>query len=196
MMIDPLPLKTLAATLALTATLTFPLASYAQPAADLPVADIVETIRGVSTVEKIDPKTREITLKREDGSLVTLIAGEEVRNFDQIRVGDIVEVEITEALAVVLEPAFTQVRERRDEYSGYRAKLGDKPAAKTTHTVEITATVEEVDAQARTVTVKGAKQTVVLKVGDNLDLSQIKKGDNVRALYEETISIQVKAPTS
>lgn len=188
-------LKTLAVTLTLTGALSLPLTSQAQPAADLPAAAMAETIKGVSYVEKIDPQTREVTLKREDGSLVTIVAGEEVRNFDQIRVGDIVEVEITEALALALEPAFTQVRERRDEYSGYRAKLGDKPAAKTTHTVDITASVEAIDAKAREITVKGAKQTVVLKVGDNVDLSQIKKGDNVRAVYEETISIQVKAPT-
>lgn len=185
-------LKTLTLTLALAFVL--PLVAQAQPAADLPAAAIAETIKGISTVQKIDPKTREITLMREDGSLVTLVAGEEVRNFDQIRVGDIVEVEVTETLALVLEPAFTQVRERRDEYSGYRAKLGDKPGVKTIHTVTIVATVEAIDPEARQVTVKGAKQTVILKVADNVDLSQIKKGDNVRAVYEETISVQVKTP--
>lgn len=187
-------IRTTLNTLALALALALPLAAQAQPAANLPAAAMAESIKGVSSVQKIDPKTREITLKREDGSLVTLIAGEEVRNFDQIRVGDIVEVEITEALAVVLEPAFTQVRERRDEYSGYRAKLGDKPAAKTTHTVDITATVEAIDRKAREITVKGARQTVVLKVDQGVDLSQINKGDNVRAVYEETISIQVRSP--
>ncbi len=187
-------LKTLAATLTLSAALTLPLASFAQPAGDLPAAAMAESIKGVSSVQKINAKTREVTLKREDGSLVTLVAGEEVRNFDQIRVGDIVEVEVTESLAIALEPAFTQVRERRDEYSGYRAKLGEKPAARTVHTVDAVGTVEAIDPKTREITVKGAKQTVVLKVGESVDLANIKKGDNVRAIYEETISIQVKAP--
>lgn len=65
---------------------------------------------------------------------------------------------------------------------------------KTTHTVEIVATVEAVDPKAREVTVRGALQTVVLEVAEGVDLSRIKVGDNVRAVYVESISIQVKAP--
>jgi Cu/Ag efflux protein CusF len=152
------------------------------------------SIQGSATVEKIDRSTREVTLKRHDGSLVTVVAGAEVRNFDQIRVGDIVETEIIEALAIVLEPAVTQVRERREELSGRRAPLGAKPGAKTTRTVEITATVEAIDLRTREVTVRGPKQTVVVKVADDIDLSGIKRGDNVHAVYIETVSIQVRAP--
>jgi len=152
------------------------------------------SIQGRATVEKINRSTREVTLRRQDGSQVTIVAGQEVRNFDQIRVGDIVETEIIEAVAVVVEPAHTQVRERRDEISGYRALPGEKPGAKTTRTVEIVATVQNIDPRTRQVTVKGALQTVTLKVADDVDLSLIKKGDNVRAVYIESISIQVKSP--
>ena len=95
---------------------------------------------------------------------------------------------------MALEPAATQVRERRDEYSGYRAQPGEKPGMKTTHTVEIVATVEAVDPKAREVTVRGALKTVVLEVAEGVDLSRIKVGDNVRAVYIESISIHVKAP--
>jgi Cu/Ag efflux protein CusF len=152
------------------------------------------SIQGRATVEKINRSTREVTLRRQDGSQVTIVAGQEVRNFDQIRVGDIVETEIIEAVAVVVEPAHTQVRERRDEISGYRALPGEKPGAKTTRTVEIVATVQNIDPRTRQVTVKGALQTVTLKVADDVDLSLIKKGDNVRAVYIESVSIQVKSP--
>jgi len=149
------------------------------------------SIQGSATVERIDRSTREVTLRRHDDSRVTIVAGEEVRNFDQIRVGDIVEAEIIEALAVVVEPVTTQVRERREEVSGYRARPGERPGASTTRTVEIVATVQEIDPKARLVTVRGALQTVQLKVDDKVDLSQIKRGDNVRAVYIETISIRV-----
>jgi Cu/Ag efflux protein CusF len=149
------------------------------------------SIQGSATVDSIDRSTREVTLRRHDGSRVTIVAGEEVRNFDQIRVGDIVETEIIEALAIVLEPANTQVRQRREEISGQRARLGERPGAKTTRTVEIVATVQDVDPKARSVTVRGALQTVQLKVDDSVDLSRIKRGDNVRAVYIESISIRV-----
>jgi Cu/Ag efflux protein CusF len=149
------------------------------------------SIQGSATVEKIDRSTREVTLKRHDGSLVTIVAGEEVRNFNQIRVGDLVEAEIIEALAVLVEPANTQVRERRDEVTMTRAPLGQRPAASTTRTVDIVATVQDVDPKARWITVRGAVQTVQLKVDESVDLSRIKRGDNVRAVYIETISIRV-----
>ena len=179
--------------LALSAVLALPAVAYAQ--APMPAGGFAESIKGTSTIQKIDSKTREVSLKRADGSMVTIVAGEEVRNFDQMKVGDIVETEIVEALAVLLEPAHSQVRERRDEYSAVRAQPGQKPGGKTIHTVDIVATVQDIDAKARTVTVKGALQTVTLKVADEVDLSKVKKGDNVRAVYVETVSIQVKAPT-
>ena len=66
--------------------------------------------------------------------------------------------------------------------------------AQSDSTVEITATVEAIDLRTREVTVRGPKQTVVVKVADDIDLSGIKRGDNVHAVYIETVSIQVRAP--
>lgn len=176
-------------TLTLAASLAFPLAAHTQ---EKPATAIAEATKGVSTVEKIDAKTREVTLKREDGSTVTIVAGDEVRNFDQIRVGDVVETEIIEALAIAVEPASTRVLERREEISGHRAQPGEKPGAKTTRTVEITAEVKAVDQKARTAVVKGPNRTVEVKVADDVDLSKVKVGDNVRLVYIESVSIQVK----
>lgn len=182
-------------TLTLAVALALPLAAAAETQTGMPGRDFAVSIQGTSTIEKIDAKTREVTLKRQDGSLVTIVAGDEVRNFAQMKVGDIVETEIVKAVAVALEPAHTQVRERRDTYSGARALPGEKPGAKTVHSVEVVGTVQAIDAKARQVTIKGAKQTVTLGVADDIDLSKVKVGDNVHAGYVESVSIQVKAPT-
>lgn len=155
---------------------------------------LAASLQGTSTVVSIDAEKREVTLKRDDGSLVVVAAGDEVRNFDQVHVGDIVEVSVAHALAYRVEPATTKVRERKDSYSGYRAKLGQKPEWKSTHTIEVTATVEAVDPQARTVTIKGAKRSVTLEVDESTDLATIKVGDNVYAAYIETASIKVSTP--
>lgn len=179
--------------LALTAVLALPVLGYAQ-GGERAGGVVSESIKSVSTVEKVDAETREVTLRREDGSLVTIVAGEDVRNFDQIRVGDIVETEVTGTLAIALESAHTKTRQRRDVYGGSRAPLGAKPGAQTIHTVEVLATVEDVDPETREVTVKGPRRTVVLEVAEDVDLSTIKKGDNVRAVYIETMSIRVRAP--
>lgn len=182
-------------TLTLAVALALPVAAAAETQTGMPGRDFAVSIQGTSTIEKIDAKTREVTLKRQDGSLVTIVAGDEVRNFAQMKVGDIVETEIVKAVAVALEPAHTQVRERRDTYSGARALPGEKPGAKTVHSVEVVGTVQAIDAKARQVTIKGAKQTVTLGVADDIDLSKVKVGDNVHAGYVESVSIQVKAPT-
>jgi len=179
------PLKTLI----LAVSFALPFAAHGQ---EKPATAIAESVKGTATVEKIDAKTREVTLKREDGSTVTIVAGDEVRNFDQIKVGDLVETEMIEALAIAVEPASTQVRERREEIRSDRAQPGEKPGAKTTRTVEITAEVKAVDQEARTVVVKGPKRTVEVTVADDVDLSNVKVGDNVRLVYIESISIQVK----
>lgn len=47
------------------------------------------TMRG--TVTEINPETREITLMDTEGGLNTVTAGEEVKRFDEISVGDVIE---------------------------------------------------------------------------------------------------------
>lgn len=181
---------------------TFVVAACAQPEKPAPTSATVVSsgnavagaIQGNAVVERINRKTREVTLKRADGSSVVIVAGDEVRNFNQIRVGDIVEAEIVEAVAVTVEHAQTQVRERRVSSTFDRAKLGDKPAGKSTITTEIVGMVDAVDAAARKVTVKGAVQTRTFQVSEKVDLSKIKKGDNVYAVFVETYSVRVRSP--
>lgn len=191
-------------TLISTVTAAFLAAGCAQPekpsATAIPVGSsipaAVAALEGTSVVQKINRKTREVTLRRQDGSVMSVVVGPEVRNFDQIKVGDIVEAKTIELLAVAIEPATTQVRERRETTGrgDTRSALGEKPAATTQRTVEIVATVQEIDRKARIVTVKGAVQTVVFKVGEGIDLSSIKVGDNIYAVYIETYSISVRSP--
>src|SRR6476660_7956613 len=59
-----------------------------------------ETKEIKATVEKVDKDKREVSLKKEDGTKVTIKAPESVRNFDQINVGDIVTAKYTESIAV------------------------------------------------------------------------------------------------
>jgi Cu/Ag efflux protein CusF len=192
--------KTLTSTLAV-ALLVAACAQPEKPSATaIPVgsslSQAVAALEGTSVVQKVNKQTREVTLKREDGSVMSVVAGPEVRNFDQIKVGDIVEAQTIELLAIAIEPATTQVRERREAtvYGDTSSTPGAKPAATTRRTVEIIATVQHVDRKARVVVVEGAVQTVALKIGEGVDLSAIKVGDNVYVVYIESYSISVSAP--
>ena len=51
-------------------------------------AQVTDEVTDTATVLIANRETRELTLQRSDGTVVTIIAGPEIRNFDQIYVGD------------------------------------------------------------------------------------------------------------
>src|SRR5262245_12232577 len=54
---------------------------------DHPAVGAVASATAVATVEAIDQKTREVTLKKESGELVTIVVSEEARNLPQVKKG-------------------------------------------------------------------------------------------------------------
>lgn len=75
-------------------------------------------------------------------------------------------------------------------------QAGEKPGAVMTDVVTVTATVEAVDHDKRTVTLKGPKgKTVTLKVDQSVEnFPQVKTGDQVEAQYLESTAIFVRKP--
>nr|MBS0021515.1 hypothetical protein [Gammaproteobacteria bacterium] len=159
---------------------------------DMPAKAMMDSAATVATVESIDQATREVRLRYPDGSLSTFVAGDEVRNLAQVEKGDVVLMEYFEGLAVALEPKGAGIRERRDEVAETRAQPGEKPARTVTKTIDVVATVEAVDPEARTATLKGAKQTVTLKVPDDIDLNKVSVGDEVVASYTQAFAVSVE----
>ena len=145
-----------------------------------------------ATVTAVNPETREFTIREEDGELFTLIAGEDVRNFDQVEVGDLVVVRQQIGMVMQLSPSKSGLRERTDRVEVGRAEPGQKPAGIIRKTVEAVVTVVALDAQERTVTLKGPLRTVTLPVSDDINLDAIEVGDEVDAIYQESLAISVE----
>ena len=160
-------------------------------AAEEPAVAIGDAAVAVATVVGIDKNTRTLTLRGEGGKEESFVVGPEVRNFDQITRGDQVIAQYFSAFAISLGPK-SGVRDRIEKIQVERAKLGDKPAAKITRTIVAVGTVKAIAKKDRMVTVKGPKQTVVLKVSKDLDLSKIKVGDEVEAVYIASFAIAVE----
>ena len=59
----------------------------------------------------------------------------------------------------------------------------------------LTATTEAIDRAARTVTVRGAERTLTIKGADDTDRAGIESGDEVRAIYSESVAIPVTSAT-
>src|SRR4051812_9900935 len=99
-----------------------PVAALAGPGAAAFAGDTVS-----ATVESVDKQTRHITLKKDDGGLVTLRIGEQAHNFDQIKAGDRFTFTYTEALVVQVKKTDEPLRISTDS-NIERAPKGDKPS--------------------------------------------------------------------
>jgi hypothetical protein len=71
-------------------------------ATEKPSGTVSTNITSTATVAKIDKKDRWITLKMADGSMVDIQAGPAVKNFAQIKVGDLVTASQEETLAIAV----------------------------------------------------------------------------------------------
>jgi len=152
-----------------------------------------QTVKTTATITAIDKATREVKLKRQDGKEVTMALGDEVRNFEQLKVGDKVHVEYSQALALELKKGGGGKPAAGTTETLKRAEPGQKPGGQAVREVTVLADVVAVDAKNKTVTLKGpAGNLVDLAVEDPQQLKNIKKGDQVHAVYSESLAIKVE----
>ena len=134
-----------------------------------------------------------MTLVSPKGTKSTYVAGPEVVNFAQIRVGDQVRATVTEEVAIFIgsgAPPSAMVG------AGVAlAPVGAKPGGVVVETTQVTVKVTTVDAKSRKVTFElpdGTTKTV--KVGKKADLSAVRPGDNVTVQVSEGLAITVERP--
>ena len=148
-------------------------------------------------VTKIDAATRTVTLKNKDGE-TSIVAGPEVKNFAEIKVGDhfdvVYELAVAIELVKVKNPGTTS---EQVSTSSTTAQQGDKPGMITTKTVTATATVESIDAAKNIVSLKGTQGNIFKVKVQNPDLMKdIAVNDQVKVVYTEAIAAVVSAPAA
>ena len=180
----------------LVAALAFPSAALAEDKAVMTSspgqATIAQKRRLVATVEAIDAAKREITLKGPKGKVVPLSVSPDVRNLEQVKVGDQVVVTYIEALSLTLMKEGKALRATTTKSDGVRAPEGAKPGGAVAEHVKVTADVTAVDHKTHMVTLKGPKQEVDLYVADPAQLKLIKVGDQIEAEYTQALAITVE----
>ncbi|CAG9270951.1 DUF1344 domain-containing protein [Paraburkholderia unamae] len=146
-----------------------------------------------ATIDKIDADTRTVTLKRHDGKLVEVQLGPEVRNFDQLKVGDVVNMTYKEALTLSLKKGGGGETSMQETPSMERAASGAKPGGTVGREVKVTANVVAVNQKTKTVTLQGPEGGKMdLKVEDPEQLANVQVGDQVEAVYTEAFAVSVK----
>lgn len=146
-------------------------------------------------VIKIDAATRTVTLKNKDGE-TSIVAGPEVKNFAEIKVGDhfdvVYELAVAIELVKVKNPGVTS---EQVTTSTATAPQGDKPGMITTNTVTATANVEAIDTTKNVVSLKGPQGNIFKVKVQNPDLMKdIAVNDQVKVVYTEAIAAVVSAP--
>jgi hypothetical protein len=153
---------------------------------------IAQAVDVTATISAIDAAKREITLKGPDGKDTTVVAGPEVKNFSQLKVGDKVDIQYVEALVLELKKGGGLPVARTEKESMTSAKAGATPGAKGSRKVTVVGDVIALDPATQTVTLKGPQRTADLKVRDKKQFDLISKGDQIEATYTEALAVAVK----
>ena len=74
----------------------------AKPAAPPKGEAVVSSTEVTATVLKVDQKTREVTVRKQDGTEYSFVAGDAVKNLAQVKKGDVVTTEYVQAVALEL----------------------------------------------------------------------------------------------
>jgi Cu/Ag efflux protein CusF len=154
------------------------------------VVSAVEPVHVKAQIVGIDPGTRTLTLKGPGGNAVVVLVGQQVAGFDQLKIGDRVDVLYKNALLVKAEKVTGKdkgVRARVDTQVYAPASGGFESARQ----VEVLATVQKIDRKKRLVTLRGAYQTQTLQVGPDVDLKDVKAGDTIHAVFVSAAAVQV-----
>ena len=146
-------------------------------------------------VTKIDKKTRTIYFKNNEGES-KFVAGPEIKNFDQIKKGD--RLNVTYELAVAIELIKTKsdgIRSKVETSTETASKAGEKPSRTISNTTTIIADIVEVDRAKKLVSVKGpsGKITVVTVKNPQL-LADVNVGEQVKVIYFDAMAASITAP--
>ena len=156
-------------------------------------ASVVRTVQASADVVRIDKRTRTLTLKTKQGDTVDVVASDAVKNFDQIKVGDVVRVRYATALALKLKNPKDAAGGATVSEGSTTAPPGQRPAFTGAGQITGIAEVTAVDPKESTITLKGAEgKLVTLDVNNPDQFKVIKPGDQIEVTYTEAVALDVE----
>jgi Cu/Ag efflux protein CusF len=153
----------------------------------------LEGVQFQGKFKSVDAKTRRVVVVGPDGREFEYVLGDEWKNFNQIKVGDIVTMSITKVIVSDVKVINNGIKEREEKQTYSRAPLGAKPAGIIEHQVRIVSDVIAIDTKTNIVTLKGPYKTVQIAVGPEV-IKGLKVGNQIEALITENVAVQVTAP--
>lgn len=156
-------------------------------------AAIVAAAELSAQVVSIDKKTRTISLKGPKGNVQDVVASNEVKNFNKIKVGDLVVVRYMQSLALELQPVKTGATGISVSEGAGKAEPGKRPAVGAVREIQAIAKVTAIDQNAKTISLTGPRgNTVTLDVQNPEHFKVVKMGDEVLVTYTEAVAVSVE----
>ena len=156
-------------------------------------AAMVRAAEVSAQVVSVDKKTRTVGLKGPKGHVVEVVAGDEVRNFDQIKVGDFVMVRMMQSLALELQKVKSNASGIKVTEGAVKSEPGQQPAAGAAREITAIAKVTAVDPKGKTISLRGPRGNVVkLDVQNPDQFKVVKVGDEVQVTYTEAAAVSVE----
>jgi outer membrane lipoprotein SlyB len=160
---------------------------------ELPKYTDTQTATATAVVQAIDQNTRQVTLKADNGNVVTFVAGDEVRNLSQVRVGDTVKVTYTESVAIEVKRVDGGTPDVTGAATVERAAPGEKPAGTVARTVNASAVITAIDRTTNRVTLRGPQGNErVVQARDPKNLENVQVGDMVYVTYTESLAVSLE----
>lgn len=143
------------------------------------------------TITALDVATRDVTLKTDKGEEISFVAGEDVKRLADLKVGDAVEIQYYESLALSLQKVEGGSPSATDTTSEMRAEPTELPGGIKTTQTTLTAKITAIDAKEGTATLVGPKgRSVTVEVEADI-LAKVKVGDLVSVVYTQAVAASV-----
>jgi hypothetical protein len=148
-----------------------------------------------ATVAAVDQSTRMVTLRGDNGATTTVQVGPEVRNLQQVRVGDKVVVGYYQGILAEVTKPGEGAQGVETASAATRARPGERPAGAAGTAVRETVTIESVDTSFDTVTFKlpnGSTRHYAVETPQGREfIRKLRKGDQVEVTYIEALAVEV-----
>jgi len=168
-------------------------AEESAPAVEKPSLHTSQTATMTAVVEALDHETREVTLKGPEGNTMTFVAGDDVRNLDQVSVGDTVIAQYQQSLDIEVFPNDGSAPGAGEMTVAGRAEKGEMPGAALVNSQVVTATVEEINLENNTFKLKGPSGEVKEYVArDPENLKKAEVGDLVVITYTQAVALSAE----
>lgn len=157
--------------------------------------EVGKIVTTTATVTAVDPNKREITLKDSKGNEVTFAVDKSVTRLKEVKVGDKVRAEYYVSIASEIRPPTAEEKDNPLTVLETTAKApkGTTPARGALRQIRAVVTVENIDRDAETATIKGPRgNTLTVKALDPARLDRVKVGDTVIVTYTEALAVSLE----